>query len=80
MGFPKIVLSMDPTDGLLIEKIEHGNSSPRLIIDVTMEELQAEPTDEICRKVGGTVMGLFHVWHPQLLPQFQASPRKQDEE
>lgn len=78
MRFPKIILSIDPDDGLLIEKVEHTGSSPRLIIDVTMEELQAESSEEICRKIGGTIMGLFHVWYPDLLPKFQAKPRTEE--
>ncbi|MDR2880414.1 MAG: hypothetical protein LBV29_00730, partial [Azoarcus sp.] len=57
---------LDDEGNLCFAKVERFGEKPRLIIDVTLDEMKACSLIELQEKVGGTVVGLLKTWNKEL--------------
>ncbi len=72
MKHPYLHIYLDDDENLCFAKVERPGESPRLIIDVTREEMKAYSLNELQEKVGGTVVGLLKVWNKELFAEWGA--------
>lgn len=49
-----------------LPRSERSGEEPRLIIDVTLDEMKICSLAELQEKVGGTVVGLLKMWNKDL--------------
>lgn len=66
MKYPLLHVYLDDDQNLCFAKVERAGENPRLIIDVTLDEMKACSLAELQEKVGGTVVGLLKVWNKEL--------------
>lgn len=72
MKYPYLHIYLNDDENLCFAKVERPGESPRLVIDVTLDEMKACSLAELQEKVGGTVVGLLKVWNKELFADWDA--------
>lgn len=76
MKHPYLHVYLDDDENLCFAKVERPDEGPRLIIDVTLDEMKACSIAELQEKVGGTVVGLLKVWNKELFAHWDKMDKK----
>ncbi|MFT3664285.1 hypothetical protein [Piscinibacter sp.] len=63
---------MDDDQNLCFAKVERLGENPRLVIDVTLDEMKVCSLAELQEKVGGTVVGLLKIWNKELFADWDS--------
>lgn len=58
---------------LYIDKKLPTEVKPRGIIEVEVEQITSDEFDEAAKKLGGTVLGIFRLWHKSLFQDWGTS-------
>ena len=67
-------LALYVKDGTLhFEKKLPTETEPRGIIEVEIEQVTSDEFDEAAKKLGGTILGIFRLWHKSLFDTWGTS-------
>ncbi len=69
---PRLEVLVAENNRLLVQKIYNNDQSARQILSVSVEELGADGFDKSARKIGGLMLGIIKVWHPELFSPVDA--------
>lgn len=70
MKTPRLEIFLE-NDALCIAKVDDEKAGTRLIVDIEMEELKSLSPTDVTYRVGGTVLNILRLWHPQEFGDWQ---------
>jgi hypothetical protein len=73
MTTPRLEIYLE-NGSLCIAKVDDERVGTRLIMDIEVADLKTLATADAAHRIGGTVLNLLRLWHPNEFGEWQVPP------